>query len=86
MQRAIDDICRRETFDFVQLESSVIGELFIPQGAKVVVDEHNIEYEIYQRGVAGERSLLAPPFSTASSTYAFAGLSGTAGGEATDVS
>jgi glycosyltransferase involved in cell wall biosynthesis len=57
MQRAIDELCAKESFDFVHLSSSVLAGLSIPPGPKVVVDEQNIEYEIFQRMCAGERSV-----------------------------
>jgi glycosyltransferase involved in cell wall biosynthesis len=57
MQRTIDELCAQESFDFVQLSSSVLAGLSIPPGPKLVVDEQNIEYEIFQRMCAGERSV-----------------------------
>jgi glycosyltransferase involved in cell wall biosynthesis len=57
MQQAIDELCAGQAFDFVQLESTVLAGLSVPPGPKVVIDEHNIEYEIFQRVCAGERSV-----------------------------
>lgn len=62
MQRALDELCAEQTFDFVQLESTVLAGLSVPPGPKVVIDEHNIEYEIFQRVCAGESSLARRMF------------------------
>lgn len=63
MQRAIDDLCRTESFDIAQLEASVLCGFTIPAGIKVVLDEHNIEYEVFQRMYEGETSLARRSFS-----------------------
>jgi polysaccharide biosynthesis protein PslH len=56
-QQAIDDLCANETFDVIQLESSLLYAFNFPQGPRLVLDEHNIEYEVFQRMCDGERSM-----------------------------
>ncbi len=56
LQAAIDDLLDRP-FDIVQLESSQMGGFRLPAG-RLVLDEHNIEYELLQRMYQGERSPL----------------------------
>jgi polysaccharide biosynthesis protein PslH len=62
MQTAIDELCRRRRFDVIQLESSVLCVFRFPSDAAIVLDEHNIEYEVFQRMHAGERSLARRSF------------------------
>lgn len=57
MQAAIDDVCSREKFDVVQLESSFLCTFRFPRDTQLVIDEHNVEYELFQRMCEGERSL-----------------------------
>jgi glycosyltransferase involved in cell wall biosynthesis len=57
MQEAIDDMCSAESFDVIQLESSFLCVFRFPHDAQLVLDEHNIEYELFQRMCEGERSL-----------------------------
>ena len=57
MQQAIDDVCSTEGFDVIQLESSFLCTFRFPGDTRLVIDEHNIEYEVFQRMCAGERSL-----------------------------
>jgi polysaccharide biosynthesis protein PslH len=57
MQEAIDDVCSTENFDVIQLESSFLGTFRFPRNTRLVIDEHNIEYELFQRMCEGERSL-----------------------------
>ncbi|MBV9547549.1 MAG: glycosyltransferase [Chloroflexi bacterium] len=62
MQRAITTLCTREQFDVIQLESSLLCAFAFPPGARLVLDEHNIEYEVFQRMCEGERSLARRAF------------------------
>jgi hypothetical protein len=62
LQDAIDELCATLSFDLVQLEASVLCGLEIPPGIRVVLDSHNIEYELLQRMAAGERSLARRAF------------------------
>jgi sugar transferase (PEP-CTERM/EpsH1 system associated) len=64
LQDAVDDLCATLPFDVVQLEASVLCALEIPRGIRVVLDAHNIEYELLQRMAAGERSLVRRAFNT----------------------
>lgn len=57
MQRTIDELLAERTFHLVQLESSYLCGFTFPRGTKVVLDEHNIEYEVFRRMSEGERSL-----------------------------
>ena len=57
MQEAIDDLCSTETFDVIQLESAFLCTFRFPPNARLVIDEHNIESELFQRMSEGERSL-----------------------------
>jgi polysaccharide biosynthesis protein PslH len=62
MQAAIDDLCARIDFDLIHVEFSTMSDFRFPPGIPVVVDEHNIEYELYRRLYEGERSLLRRGF------------------------
>jgi glycosyltransferase involved in cell wall biosynthesis len=64
LQDAIDELCATVPFDLVQLEASVLCALEIPAGIRVVLDAHNIEYELLQRMATGERSLARRAFNT----------------------
>jgi polysaccharide biosynthesis protein PslH len=64
LQDAVDDLCATLPFDLVQLEASVLCALEIPPGMRVVLDAHNIEYELLRRMAAGERSLARRAFNT----------------------
>jgi polysaccharide biosynthesis protein PslH len=57
MQQAISELCGREAFDIIQLESSHLCGFSFPQTAVLVIDEHNVEYEVFQRVSRGERSV-----------------------------
>jgi glycosyltransferase involved in cell wall biosynthesis len=57
MQDAIDGLCASEHFDVVHLESSMLCTFAFPPGVRLVLDEHNIEYELFRRMCEGERSL-----------------------------
>lgn len=57
MQQAISELCGREAFDIIQLESSYLCGFRFPQSALLVIDEHNVEYEVFQRVSRGERSM-----------------------------
>jgi glycosyltransferase involved in cell wall biosynthesis len=57
MQEAIDDLCSTENFDVIQLESCILCTFRFPRDTRLVIDEHNIEYELLQRMCEGERSL-----------------------------
>ncbi len=58
MQQALDALSAATPFDVIQLESSLMGAFRYPAGARLVLDEHNLEYEVFDRLAAGERSPL----------------------------
>ena len=60
MQEAIDELALGEPFDVVQVESSQLCGLRYDTRSPIVLDEHNIEYELLERMHEGERSLDAP--------------------------
>jgi glycosyltransferase involved in cell wall biosynthesis len=49
MQEAIHDLLEAARFDVIQLESTLVWPFRFPTGAKLVIDEHNIDYETYGR-------------------------------------
>lgn len=51
-QAALDAICARRSFDIVQLEHCFMAHYRFPRAAAVVLDEHNVEYEIRSRTLA----------------------------------
>jgi glycosyltransferase involved in cell wall biosynthesis len=65
MQRAIDDLCALERFDIIQVESSILCTFRFPEGPRLVIDEHNIESEVFRRMCEGERSALRRFFNRA---------------------
>jgi polysaccharide biosynthesis protein PslH len=62
MQRAIDELCSRRAFDVAQLESSLLCAFAFPPDTSLVLDEHNIEYEVFERMREGERSVARRSF------------------------
>jgi polysaccharide biosynthesis protein PslH len=58
MQAAIDSLLAEQPFDIVQIESSKMTCFGLRTDAPVVLDEHNIEYELLARLGQGERSAL----------------------------
>lgn len=56
MQEAIDDLRRHREFDVVIIEGSLVGAFDFGPNAVVVLDEHNIEYELLRRTAGIERS------------------------------
>jgi glycosyltransferase involved in cell wall biosynthesis len=62
LQEAVDRLSAGGAFDIFQLESSLLGGLRFPVESRVVLDEHNIEYEVFQRMEEGERSRVRRAF------------------------
>ncbi len=62
MQRAIDDLCTAGRADAVQLESSQLCTYTFPRDVRIVLDEHDIVYELLQRLFEGERAALRRGF------------------------
>jgi len=56
MQAAIDALLAKEEFDIVQVEFSQMGAFNFKTKAVVVLDEHNLEYELLYRTHCSERS------------------------------
>jgi glycosyltransferase involved in cell wall biosynthesis len=57
MQRAIDDLCSAERFDVIQVEMSYLCTFRFPDHARLVINEHNIESEVFRRMCEGEQAL-----------------------------
>jgi glycosyltransferase involved in cell wall biosynthesis len=49
LQQAIDRLSAERPFDVIQLESTLVWPFRFPRESKLVLDEHNIEYENYAR-------------------------------------
>jgi sugar transferase (PEP-CTERM/EpsH1 system associated) len=62
LQEAADELLARQRVDIVLLESSLVAHLRVPTGIPVVLDEHNIEYEVLQRTYQTETSPLRKVF------------------------
>ena len=62
MQRAIDRLCAEKGFDIVQLESTLLALFRFPPASRIVLDEHNVDYEVYARMHETERSPLRRAF------------------------
>jgi glycosyltransferase involved in cell wall biosynthesis len=62
MQRAIDDVCTAGGVDVIQLESSQLCTYTFPRDVRIVLDEHDIVYELLQRLAEGERAALRRGF------------------------
>jgi len=58
MQQAIDRILSKERFDIIHVESSQMAVFDFGHHAPVVIDEHDIVYELLDRICRGERSLV----------------------------
>jgi polysaccharide biosynthesis protein PslH len=62
MQQAIDTLCSERDYDIVQLESSALCTFTFPPRVQIVLDEHNIEYELLRRMSERERSRVRRAF------------------------
>lgn len=56
MQRAISDVTSGERFDVIQVETSQMACFRFESDAHLLLDEHNIEYELYYRVFRAEGS------------------------------
>jgi sugar transferase (PEP-CTERM/EpsH1 system associated) len=65
MQAEIDLLLGDARFDVVLMEGSLLSRLRLPPDVPLVLDEHNIEFEILQRTYRTERSPLRKLFSFA---------------------
>jgi polysaccharide biosynthesis protein PslH len=64
MQRAIDELCASESIDVIQLEGAWLCSFACPPDVRVILDEHNIDYEVFERMRDHETSLLRRWFHT----------------------
>jgi glycosyltransferase involved in cell wall biosynthesis len=51
-QTALDAMCERSSFDVIQIEHCFMAHYRFPPTASLVLDEHNVEYEIRSRTLA----------------------------------
>ena len=58
MQTKLDELTSRTPFDVIQIESSQLGSYDFDPRSVLVVDEHNIEYELLYRKYKTERSAV----------------------------
>jgi sugar transferase (PEP-CTERM/EpsH1 system associated) len=56
VQQALDGLCTRDHYELVLFESVYMADYRLPEGTRVVIDEHNIEYELLQRTYQREKS------------------------------
>src|SRR5690348_1203414 len=56
MQRTLDAICSSRHFDLAFFESVLVAGYRLPEGIKIVIDQHNIEYELLERTYEQENS------------------------------
>ena len=58
LQRTLDELCVTTSCDVVHIEGMVLGGLSVPRGVRVILDEPDVAYEVYQRMCESERSLI----------------------------
>jgi polysaccharide biosynthesis protein PslH len=58
LQARLDRVCSDADVDVVVVESAHMAEYRVPLGPVVVLDEHNLEYELSRRMAEAERSAL----------------------------
>ncbi len=63
MQRAINELFAHNSYDLVLFESVLMSDYQLPQRVKVVIDQHNIEFELSLRTFEQERSWLRKVYS-----------------------
>jgi polysaccharide biosynthesis protein PslH len=64
-QQALDDLATRNNYDVITMESVLIAGYTLPRSARLVLDEHNIEYDILRRTTAAERPSIRKLYSWA---------------------
>lgn len=62
MQGALDRVCAEWRPDSIQIESTLLWKFAYPRGVPIVLDEHNLDYEVYRRMCETERSPLRKTF------------------------
>ena len=63
MQLAINELFARDPYDLVLFESVLMSDYQLPASVKVVIDQHNIEFELSMRTFEQETSLLRKLYS-----------------------
>lgn len=58
LQRTLDELCVTTSCDMVHIEGMVLGGLSVPHGVRVILDEPDVAYEVYNRMRENERSLI----------------------------
>jgi sugar transferase (PEP-CTERM/EpsH1 system associated) len=58
IQEAIDKLFACKPYDVVLFESSLAAGYRLPQGVRVIIDQHNIEYELLRRSYEKEKAWL----------------------------
>lgn len=58
MQETLDSLCAHKHFDAVLFESVLVAGYRLPTNVKVIIDQHNIEYELLYRTYQRETALL----------------------------
>lgn len=58
LQMTLDRLLSTEDFDLIQVESSQMGSFHFPAELPVILDEHNLEYQVLSRVAATETSPL----------------------------
>lgn len=58
IQQTIDELFAASTYDIVLFESSLAAGYRLPQGVKVIIDQHNIEHELLRRTYQNEKKWL----------------------------
>ncbi len=62
MEQAIHSLCSSGAVDLIQLEGALLCGIAMPKEIPAVLDEHNIDYEVFQRMCETERSILRRRF------------------------
>ncbi len=57
MQELLDDLFSQDHYDVVFFESVFMADYRLPEGVTVIIDQHNIEYELLYRTYQREKSL-----------------------------
>ena len=58
MQDALDVLLARDNYDVVLFESILLAGYRLPAGIRIIIDQHNIEHELFERTYEQEKSLL----------------------------
>lgn len=56
VQQALDDLFSRDHYDVILFESVFMADYRLPAGVQVIIDQHNIEYELLERTYQREKS------------------------------